>query len=176
MDVYDTNSDHFGVSVTGAFVSGERAQKAIDVCVSRWDRVSADIWSFVSLCQREHVVVEFILCVHVCFFFVMYEMGYCFFELSTKVEHEDDRLRFFMLGMVQAICWSSFPLVFLAKEFDFITAYSEHEWYLIADVCTKSAYSYLLCQGNIRVIDSKAKDELEELHLLTEFQRDFSST
>ena len=77
----------------------------------------------------------------------MYEMGYCFFELSTKVEHEDDRLRFFMLGMVQAICWSSFPLVFLAKEFDFITAYSEHEWYLIADVCTKSAYSYLLCQG-----------------------------
>ncbi len=112
-------------------------------------------------------------CAFVCFFFVMYEMGYCFFELSSKVEHEDDRLRFFMLGMVQAICWSSFPLVFLAKEFDFITAYSEHEWYLIADVCTKSAYSYLLCQGNIRVIDIKAKDELEELHLLTEFQRDF---
>ena len=37
------------------------------------------------------------------------------------------------------------------------------------NVCTKSAYSYLLCQGNIRVIDVKAKDELEELQLLTEF-------
>tara|TARA_B100001778_G_scaffold310330_1_gene292406 strand:+ start:168 stop:566 length:399 start_codon:yes stop_codon:yes gene_type:complete len=67
VDVYDTNSDHFGVSVTGAFVSGERAQKAIDVCVSRYDRGSADIWSFVSLCQRERVVVEFILCVRVFF-------------------------------------------------------------------------------------------------------------
>ena len=108
-----------------------------------------------------------------CFFFVMYNMGYLFYELTTKLEHEDDRLRFFMLGVVQSVCWSSFPAVFLAKEFDFISAQSEHEWYLIADVCTKSAYSYLLCQGNIRVIDAKAKDELEELHLLTEFQRDF---
>ena len=108
-----------------------------------------------------------------CFIFVMYNMGNLFYELTTKLEHEDDRLRFFMLGVVQSICWSSFPAVFLAKEFNFISAQSEHEWYLIADVCTKSAYSYLLCQGNIRVIDGKAKDELEELQLLTEFQRDF---
>ena len=172
MDVYDTNSDHFGVSVTGAFVSGERAQKAIDVCVSRYDRGSADIWSFVSFCQRERVVVEFILCSR-CFFFVMYEMGYCFFELSSKVEHEDDRLRFFMLGMVQATCWSSFPLVPLAKEFDFITCIAKARMVFNRRCVHEIGVLVFVVSRNIRVIDSKAKDELEELHLLTEFQRDF---
>jgi signal transduction histidine kinase/CheY-like chemotaxis protein len=107
------------------------------------------------------------------FFHVMLGMGKIFYELTTKLEHEDDRLRFLMLGLVQSVCWSSFPAVFLAKEFDFISSQNEHEWYLVADVCTKSAYSYLLCQGNIRVIDGKAKDEMEELQLLTEFQREF---
>ena len=30
-----------------------------------------------------------------CFISVMYNMGYLFYELTTKLEHEDDRLRFY---------------------------------------------------------------------------------
>ena len=60
VDVYDTDFDRFGVSTASTFVPGERAEKESDVFVGRFRRVHVNVWHFVSLCQREHVVVEFV--------------------------------------------------------------------------------------------------------------------
>jgi len=115
-------------------------------------------------------------CLAISMFAFMYVITKCvglFRELlgSSLVAH--DRMRFIILAVAKTFCWTSFPLVYVAKELGYIDTSAEHEWFLSCDVLTKAVYCLLLSAGNIRVLDVSRNEELADIERLTKMQRDF---
>jgi len=108
-----------------------------------------------------------------CFFTIIGTCIGLFREILDSELTRGDRARFVILAIAKTICWTSFPVVFVAKELEFIDASVEHEFFLSCDVITKAAYCLLLSAGNIRVLDVHREEEVADIERLTKMQRDF---
>jgi len=109
----------------------------------------------------------------ICFFIIIGTCIGLFREVLSSELTRGDRTRFVILAIAKTICWTSFPVVFVAKELKFIDASVEHEFFLSCDVLTKAAYCLLLSAGNIRVLDVHREEEVADIERLTKMQRDF---
>ena len=108
-----------------------------------------------------------------CFMYVITTCIQLFREVLANELTKGDRTRFVILAIAKTVCWTSFPLVFMAKELNYIDTSAEHEWFLSCDVLTKAAYCLLLSAGNIRVLDAARDEEMADIERLTKMQRDF---
>lgn len=108
-----------------------------------------------------------------CFTYVISRCVGLFRELLTSNLVAGDRMRFIILACAKTICWTSFPIVYMAKEMEFIDTSAEHEWFLSCDVLTKAVYCLLLSAGSIRVLDVTRDEELADIERLTKMQREF---
>lgn len=108
-----------------------------------------------------------------CFMYIITTCIQLFREVLANELTKGDRTRFVILAIAKTVCWTSFPLVFMAKELNYIDTSAEHEWFLSCDVLTKAAYCLLLSAGNIRVLDAARDEEMADIERLTKMQRDF---
>ena len=116
------------------------------------------------------------LCLAISMFSFTYVITKCvglFRELLSSSLVAHDRMRFVILAIAKTFCWTSFPIVYVAKELGYIDTSAEHEWFLSCDVLTKAVYCLLLSAGNIRVLDVSRDEELADIERLTKMQRDF---
>jgi len=108
-----------------------------------------------------------------CFTYIIGKCIKLFSEILDSDLTKGDRTRFVILAVAKTVCWTSFPIVFVAKEAGLIDSNAEHEWFLSCDVLTKAVYCLLLSAGNIRILDVHRAEEMADIERLTTMQRDF---
>ena len=74
-------------------------------------------------------------------------------DIHDRCRYSTDAGRLGSIALMMVVGWTGFPVTYFLTEGGIITCKQQHEMYLINDVLTKFAYTFIISAGSLRCIE-----------------------